>query len=73
MDKHWWQQISWRQVQTNLREIDMLDINAEEYVNELEKFDATVAMINVGGILASYPTELPYHTQSEWLKGDSLI
>ncbi len=72
MDKKWWEDRPWRQVQTNLRQIDMLDMDAEQYVKELKAFDATVAMINVGGILASYPTDLPYHTQSEWLKGDSL-
>jgi hypothetical protein len=59
-------------IQTNLREIDMLDIDAEQYVKELKEFKATVAMINVGGIIASYKTELPFHFQSPFLKGDSL-
>lgn len=68
----WWKDWPWRLVQTNLREIDMLDIDAERYVEDLKKFKATVAMINTSGIIASYPTKLPFHFQSPYLKGDSL-
>jgi hypothetical protein len=71
-DKHWWEEYPWRQVQTNLREIDMLDIDAAEYVRQLQQFHATVVMINTGGILASYATHLPFHFQSPYLTGDSL-
>ncbi|HML48462.1 MAG TPA: beta-galactosidase trimerization domain-containing protein, partial [Clostridia bacterium] len=62
----------WRMIQTNLREIDMLDIDARAYVRQLQDFEATIAMINVGGIIASYPTDLPFHYQSPYLKGDTL-
>ena len=68
----WWKQIDWRCIQMNLREIDMLDIDKEQIINDLKSFDATVFMINTGGIIASYPTKLPFHHQSEYLKGDSL-
>ena len=71
--KNWWEDYAWRQIQTNLREIDMTDINAQRYVESLTAFGATVAMINVGGILASYETELPFHYQSNYLTGDSLL
>ena len=70
--KQWWKDYPWRQIQTNLREIDMLDIDADEYAGQLLAFGATVAMINVGGIVASYETELPDQFQSPFLKGDSL-
>ena len=70
--KHWWEDYPWRQVQTNLREIDMLDIDADVFVKDLQRFSATVVMINTGGIIASYPTNLPFHFQSPYLKGDSL-
>lgn len=69
---HWWNQIPWRLIQTNLREIDMADIRAEDYVKSLREFQATVVMINTGGILASYDTEVEDHTQSPYLTGDSL-
>ncbi len=68
----WWERWPWRLVQTNLREIDMLDIDADRYVASLEALDATVAMINTSGIVASYPTALPFHTPSAFLQGDDL-
>ena len=49
----------WRLIQTNLREIDMRDIDAARYVEELRAFDATVAMINTSGII-----ELPHPAES---------
>ncbi len=69
---HWWDGYPWRLIQTNLREIDMADISAERYVRSICDMHATVAMINVAGIVASYPTELPFHYQSPYLTGDSL-
>ncbi len=68
----WWKGWPWRFIQTNLREIDMVDIDAERYVADMKEFKATIAMINTAGIIASYPTKLPYHTQSPFLKGSSL-
>src|SRR5215207_4646672 len=68
----WWEDRPWRLVQTNLREIDMRDIDAKRYVASLKAFDATVAMINTSGIIASYPTTLPFHTPSAFLHGDDL-
>jgi Hypothetical glycosyl hydrolase 6/Beta-galactosidase trimerisation domain len=68
----WWQGRPWRLIQTNLREIDMRDIDAAQYVESLRSFDATVAMINTSGIIASYPTRLPFHTPSAFLTGDNL-
>ena len=59
-------------IQTNLREIDMEDICAEEYAEQLSEFGATVVTLNACGIIASYETEHPYHTKSEYLHGDNL-
>src|SRR5262245_48414869 len=68
----WWRTYPWREIQTNLREIDMIDIRADQVVADLRRFQATLLMINAAGIIASYPTELPYHFQSPYLSGDSL-
>jgi hypothetical protein len=68
----WWRTYPWREIQTNLREIDMIDIRAEQVVADLQRFKATLLMINTAGIIASYPTELPFHFQSPFLTGDSL-
>ena len=59
-DLGWWERWPWRLVQTNLREVDMRDMDAERYVASLEAFGATVAMINTSGIVASWSsTALP--------------
>ena len=71
-EQHWWYRYPWRMVQTNLREIDMADIDAEQFAQELADFGATVVTLNAGGILASYPSRLPYHTVSKYLTGSSL-
>ncbi|NCB65949.1 MAG: hypothetical protein EOM48_07215 [Bacilli bacterium] len=71
-NKQWWRSEPWRLIQTNLRQIDMQEISATEYVKSLKEFDATVAMINTGGILASYDTKVDSHFRSEYLTGDSL-
>jgi hypothetical protein len=68
----WWEDWPWRLIQTNLREMDMRDIDADRYVDALKGFHATVAMINTSGIIASYPTDLPFHTQSAFLQGGDL-
>lgn len=70
--EHWWQDYPWRMIQTNLREIDMRDIRADRFVNELKSFDANVVLINTGGIVASYDTKVSDHPRSEYLQGDSL-
>ena len=72
MTKHWWAQYPWRNIQTNLREIDMRDIDAKKYVDSMKAMHASVAMINFGGIIASYQTALEDQTQSSFLTGDSL-
>jgi hypothetical protein len=71
-DPGWWKRWPWRLVQTNLRERDMEDIDAARYVDSLRQLHATVAMINTSGIIASYPTALPFHTASANLHADSL-
>lgn len=72
MGKIWCNDWPWRMIQTNLRETDMADMDAAQYVDELKKFHATVVMINTAGIIASYKTGLPYQSQSGYLTGDSL-
>lgn len=70
--RDWWIGRPWRMIQTNLREIDMVDIDADRFVADLQEFRATVVLLNTAGIIASYPTKLSFHFQSQFLKGDSL-
>lgn len=69
---NWCKEISFRMVQTNLREIDMLNMDAGSYVSDLQDLGANVALINAAGIIASYQTDLKYHFQSPYLSGDGL-
>lgn len=68
----WWKGYPWRMIQTNLRQTDMADIQAKQYAADLKEFGATVVTLNAAGIIASYPTDLDYQPQSEYLTGDSL-
>jgi hypothetical protein len=69
---YWWSDYPWRIVQTNMREIDMADMDAKRYVSELQKFSANFVIINTGGIVANYDTEFPFHHKNSFLAGDKL-
>ena len=70
--RHWWNGYPWRMIQTNLREIDMENLDADAYVEELKSFNATVVLLNAAGIIASYDTELEFHPRSKYLQGYNL-
>lgn len=70
--KNWWENYPWRNIQTNLREIDMEDIDAKEYVKEVKELGATVVLLNAAGTMASYDTQLADQAKCEYLHGSSL-
>lgn len=64
----WWLSPQ-RMIQTNLREIDAsMDLAA--YVAALRDAGANVVLFNVGGIVANYPTALPFHFRNPYLRSD---
>jgi hypothetical protein len=68
-DSTWWNRAPYRLVQTNLREIDAtMDVNA--YVQSMVDANVNIVLINVGGIVANYPTRLPYQFRNPYMKGD---
>lgn len=68
-DATWWNRAPYRLVQTNLREIDAgMDVNA--YVQSMVDANVNIVLINVGGIVANYPTKLPFHFRNTFMKGD---
>lgn len=71
-EQFWWKDRAWRIVQTNLSEIDMADMDAGQYVRELQEFCANTVIINTGGIVASYESNIPFHARNRFLTGDSL-
>ena len=42
---NWWTQWPWRMVQTNLREIDWRDIDADRFVGDLKDFKANIVLL----------------------------
>ena len=68
-DTTWWNRQPYRLVQTNLREVDAtMDVNA--YVQSMVDASASIVLINVGGIVANYPTKLPFEYKNPFMKGD---
>jgi hypothetical protein len=65
----WWQGTPMRLLQTNLREID-IPLDPQAYANIAADFDANVVLFNLGGIVANYPTRLPFHYRNPRLQGD---
>ena len=64
----WWRHPQ-RLLQTNLREIDAT-MDLEAYLREVRESGASVVLFNVGGIVANYPTALPFHYRNPNMKGD---
>lgn len=65
----WWLAKPYRMIQTNLREIDAT-LDVDEYFRSLKSFHTEVVLFNVGGIVANYPTDLPYHFRNPHMQGD---
>ncbi len=57
----WWKRNNLRVVQTNLPDFVAAEIDPERFVTDLVEMSANTLIINVGGIMAFYPTELEYH------------
>lgn len=66
--KDWWKS-EYRILQTNLREIDVLQ-DPVAIARATRDFGATAIISNLGGIVAFYPSALPLHHVSPYLKGD---
>ncbi len=62
----WWTHQPIRLIQTNLRETDS-GLDPERLVRQLEEFRANVLLLNMGGIVAQYPTQVPFHYPSPYI------
>ena len=69
-EKEWWLNEPHRLVQTNLREIDAADFDIDLYVESLLDMGANTVLINVGGIVANYYTDLEFHYRNPNLRFD---
>jgi hypothetical protein len=68
-DTTWWNRAPYRLVQTNLREIDAT-IDVDAYVQSMVDASANIVLINVSGVVANYPTKLPFQYKNPFMKGD---
>jgi hypothetical protein len=67
----WWLDETIRLVQTNLRETDA-GLDPARLVCGVQELGANTLLFNAGGLVAWYPTRLPYHRVNPYLKGDLL-
>lgn len=68
----WWQQPN-RVLLINLREGDEAAINAETFVDDVQRYGATAFCMNGGGIVAFYQTRIDGHRKSDGLQGRDLL
>jgi hypothetical protein len=66
--KRWWLG-DYRIVQTNLREIDARE-DPRAIARAVRAFGGNTIVSNIGGIVAFYPTALPYQRRNPYLRGD---
>jgi hypothetical protein len=62
----WWMDEPIRFLQTNLREMDSV-VDPGALVQQVAEFRANTFLVNMGGIVAQYPTRVPLHYPSRHL------
>lgn len=68
-DSTWWNRVPLRLIQTNLREIDA-GMDTDVYVQSMMDCSVNLVLLNVGGIVANYPTGLEFHFRNTFMEGD---
>lgn len=69
-DDTWYNRTPQRFMQTNLREIDARDFDVDQYVQSILDASINIVLLSVGGQVANYPTELPFHYKNPYMEGD---
>jgi hypothetical protein len=62
----WWMDEPIRFLQTNLRELDST-VDPKALVQQVADFPANTFLVNMGGIVAQYPTRVAFHYPSRYL------
>lgn len=68
-----WQHEIRRVGQTNMTEHDPAVMNVEEWANYWSEAKADIVFISVTGILAYYPSKVPFHRHGKFLNGRDLF
>jgi hypothetical protein len=68
----WWKRNNLRVIQVNLPAYEAATLNADSLVHDLVENSANTVIINAGGIMAFYPTKLPFHYTNPYMKPHTL-
>ena len=68
----WWKRNNLRVIQVNLPAYEAATLNADSLVYDLVDHSANTVIINAGGIMAFYPTKLPFHYTNPYMKPNTL-
>lgn len=68
----WWKRNNLRLIQTNLPAYEAATLNPDSLVKDLMDYSANTLIINAGGIMAFYQTQLDFHYKNPWLKNNML-
>jgi len=66
IESRWWMREPVRFLQTNLSENDST-VDPKALVDAVARFGANTFLLNMGGIVAQYPTRVPFHYASTFL------
>jgi hypothetical protein len=66
VERRWWMEEPIRFLQTNLRETDST-VDPKTLVQQVADFRANTFLVNMGGIVAQYPTRVAFHYPSRYL------
>jgi hypothetical protein len=68
-----WYAVMRRCGQININERDALDMDVDAWIDYWSSLKVDALLLNGGGIVAYYPTEVPYHHRSEFLGSRDLF
>ena len=68
----WWKANNLRVIQVNLPAYEAATLNPDSLVKDLVAHSANTLIINAGGIMAFYPTKLPFHYINPYMKDNTL-
>lgn len=68
----WWKRNNLRVIQVNLPAYEAATLDADSLVEDLVRFSANTVIINAGGIMAFYRTNLPFHYTNPYMKPNTL-
>jgi hypothetical protein len=68
----WWKSNRLRVIQVNLPDYEAATLQPDSLVEDLVTYSANTVIINAGGIMAFYPTKLPFQYTNPYMKPNML-